>query len=1105
MKKKFLGVLALICAVVGMGTVTSCSDSIQDLKTEIYQDLLSEDSPLYELIKMQTRELERELAQLRSDFEQFKKDVKQCNCDEEAMKDLIKQLQDDLEAAESRLQAAIDQKADAATVNQLVQTVGDLSSKLTTLQTFMTQQQITNQTFQNAITGLQEAISKIKQCSCDNSDIYARLTKVEALADSSLAVAQAASDMAVDNAKMIEDLQKTVGAHTQDIENLKKTVKQNSDDISGLNEKYQDLSGKYNVLNGKYDDLSGKYDDLSGKLTLLDGRITLAINKAAEALAKAQADSLLLAKRIDILEQRSAEVDEWIKKMDGKVEDLDSITQVLNQSVTSMGLSITELQSRTEYLYSRTDSLATACTQALVDAKKYTDQQVAAVLLSIANLDSIAASHDQRLSALESLTGDHSQKLTQLFSQTALLDSIAGAHGENLAYLDSLTNAQGITIGLLLQKTDSIADVCTALGDSINALNDRVDDLEARVATLETQVADLVTKVDNILKVLAGQLNGIIIQGTRNPAFGTLALPSGANTKMLMTYYGEALNDVYFPTQRTGNYVRSEQALTAKDMQMLSLDTDPVFYAGDWMMSSEEYNAGKIYVTINPNTVDCSGVVLQIENSQAVESGVKLSPLVPSKQTLGFGWVRGTNPGNAFYEADAFVSDPTKVQHLNLNTAKIKDAIKEIYKKKLNASLLTVASDLYTVMSQMNLDRNAVKATYTNLDADGNEIESTIYSTYDLAATAVKPLSLESYKDLNYKTIPGYERANRFLDRIGNKLKTSVGNVVKDLAGNKIFKHVADLSLKLKRIEYKGFTPEKLAQLEFVIDKDIVFDSQSCTISFDEPMEVTIENAGTGTLFPVKNASGVTVGYVNMNDLVGNLVGEGADQVSVTIDGLEYHLHANVNADQLKKLLGDVNGEILEAFDDVNDIFDAVKKVCDDVNDLLDLMYDYETRFDNKVDNLLDKVRDYIDRINNRIVNFVNNINQRFQPILLTKTADRIISLSGAKSQPTVVSGSITLIPTTRSFELAVPLCKKHVGVTDVFNGDKSAQAGDADCVSKLKAANSCKNINEVICGDIRNIELGNLAPGYTYEIAYSGLDFHGKIATYKYYITVVE
>ena len=111
--------------------------------------------------------------------------------------------------------------------------------------------------------------------------------------------------------------------------------------------------------------------------------------------------------------------------------------------------------------------------------------------------------------------------------------------------------------------------------------------------------------------------------------------------------------------------------------------------------------------------------------------------------------------------------------------------------------------------------------------------------------------------------------------------------------------------------------------------------------------------------------------------------------------------------------------------------------------------------------------------------------------------------LSESEVYPTVLGQNIDLIATTWSLELLAPLAKKHVGITNVINGDKSAKDDDATCLAELKRVNGLEKLNEVLPGDIMRLTATDLKSGYVYEIAYSGLDFHGKIATRKYYIRI--
>jgi hypothetical protein len=114
--------------------------------------------------------------------------------------------------------------------------------------------------------------------------------------------------------------------------------------------------------------------------------------------------------------------------------------------------------------------------------------------------------------------------------------------------------------------------------------------------------------------------------------------------------------------------------------------------------------------------------------------------------------------------------------------------------------------------------------------------------------------------------------------------------------------------------------------------------------------------------------------------------------------------------------------------------------------------------------------------------------------------------LSGSKSYPTVLTSEVTLYPTSQTMELFVPFARKHVAVTNVFSKDdsrKNVQAGTLD-KSLLTSVNT-GNMNKVLDGTVKAVTLKGLNPKYVYEIAYSALDFHGKMATRKYYITTVQ
>ena len=138
-------------------------------------------------------------------------------------------------------------------------------------------------------------------------------------------------------------------------------------------------------------------------------------------------------------------------------------------------------------------------------------------------------------------------------------------------------------------------------------------------------------------------------------------------------------------------------------------------------------------------------------------------------------------------------------------------------------------------------------------------------------------------------------------------------------------------------------------------------------------------------------------------------------------------------------------------------------------------------------------------------------MNRRFGPFLTaSNNYQGFKTLSTNVLVPTTLNkAGLNLYPTTKNMELFVPIARKHVAVTDVYNEDgKSAQKdGYASLKTALKNANSTEKLNTVLDGTTRiiNIDESKLVPGFTYEIAYSVLDFEGNISTAKYYIKIAE
>ena len=146
-------------------------------------------------------------------------------------------------------------------------------------------------------------------------------------------------------------------------------------------------------------------------------------------------------------------------------------------------------------------------------------------------------------------------------------------------------------------------------------------------------------------------------------------------------------------------------------------------------------------------------------------------------------------------------------------------------------------------------------------------------------------------------------------------------------------------------------------------------------------------------------------------------------------------------------------------------------------------------------DNLKSRLDGYVTKIYNRLNSIFSKApNLALQPCIIAIANDKAKMLSQTFSKPTKISGNtVDLVPTSYSLELLAPAYKKFVAVTNVWKADGTeAPAADG------KAANG-ENMLKVIDSE-KTCTLNGQA-GYTYQISYSAVDYHGKIVTRKFYV----
>ena len=224
-------------------------------------------------------------------------------------------------------------------------------------------------------------------------------------------------------------------------------------------------------------------------------------------------------------------------------------------------------------------------------------------------------------------------------------------------------------------------------------------------------IAETIDYVDySVNAIYMTEVTSLSIDQVVNPIFGFIS-PVGINSNILLACFGEkAARDIYFPKGAD----------------------EPILYKGEYFLEGAG-NAGKIYVTVNPSSVDFTGKTLKLVTTAGNEAPVELSPLVESNKELKY----ITRGDNAFYEAYATISEDKlanayfSLEPTDMNAFKddLKALIKTTNKATIAEMIQTVANIVFA---------NTVPA-YRLQAAWGDNYYT--YSSASIAAIAIKPLS----------------------------------------------------------------------------------------------------------------------------------------------------------------------------------------------------------------------------------------------------------------------------------------------------------------------------------------------------------------------------
>ena len=584
-------------------------------------------------------------------------------------------------------------------------------------------------------------------------------------------------------------------------------------------------------------------------------------------------------------------------------------------------------------------------------------------------------------------------------------------------------------------------------GQKFETLQDMADAYDAAVDSLQDQINELFLRVDSIKNAMRKQVTGIIVQGTYSPVFGSGSLPLGIQTNILAAYASKAAvsAEVIFPSNVSADYVNNKATLTAKDLefaQQFVSYTDVAVQPNQLLISEAADNAGKMYLTVNPTNIDFKDTKFTLVNSQGDECKVKLSALKPSQEVLKFGWTRTTIDAASENGFYEVNAQITKDDALKMQPEIDKEGFKDAVKKAVDGQKRMAVKEIARALFN-SLQPVQRFGIQAKWYDDVKNTDVLYTSAYDVAAFTLNPLGF------------------------GFKVPSGKGT-------------------RIPTIDKKLIADE--LHINLTVEPLVVTAKDKATGKYVMLVEIPLMALDGDLLAQFKTTGNIYQGYPVYYDT--------DDGYFYAFDGVEFRSgYAYIDFTKLfEQMYGDFTAALESNF---NNAAGTINKRLDDIAAAINSYVDNANSWINRVNNLIDRLGDAV------------------QPVLLWSDGKNAGELGGFVSANYAVGTAvkagkeIALVPTSYSLELFAPAYKKSLLVTNAYKGGKSAQSGASE-----ELVNAVKTFSEQF-KDYAVFEGNALTPisvkadskfaGITFEIAYTAMDYEGKIAGRKFYLTVVE
>lgn len=289
-----------------------------------------------------------------------------------------------------------------------------------------------------------------------------------------------------------------------------------------------------------------------------------------------------------------------------------------------------------------------------------------------------------------------------------------------------------------LQSIEDFMDLVNMIPDFVEAAAQKLTELEGQDKLFQERFDNLVT--------------GIKVDMVKNHVFGMLNTPFGLKTSVLGAFYGENTSNIdEFPSARKAYFAGSSASL------------DGITLTGATQEIGElKSDAGEIFVTVNPDTVDFSGYALDLV-SRSGEAAPGLTPLaLIADNTPVTTRATGFSNGQGGYAARVEVKDPEAIK-LNLDVKELARVAKNTWTNLRQNHTVDVKGLAETIYKTFD---GVVPQDYYAVRSDKHAVTG----DYQISAFAFKPLGFATLDNVdltkyNVPQIPSLE------DKLGAYIK----------------------------------------------------------------------------------------------------------------------------------------------------------------------------------------------------------------------------------------------------------------------------------------------------------------------------------------------